>query len=57
VVTAERWFEDDADRKGFLFRLAKVCASHGWRVHAWVLMNHHFHLLVGNGTAKKLLSR
>ena len=33
-------FEDDEDRKGFLFRLAKVCASHGWRVHAWVLMGH-----------------
>ena len=39
-------FEDDQDRKGFLFRLAKVCGSHGWRVHAWVLMNNHFHLLV-----------
>jgi hypothetical protein len=31
-------FENDEDRKGFLFRLAKVCVSHGWRVHAWVLM-------------------
>ena len=39
-------FEDDADRKGFLLRLAKVCGSHGWRVHAWVLMSNHFHLLV-----------
>lgn len=39
-------FEDDDDHKGFLFRLAKVCESHGWRVHAWVLMNNHFHLLV-----------
>ncbi len=39
-------FEDDEDRKGFLFRLAKVCGSHGWRVHAWVLMDNHFHLLV-----------
>lgn len=29
-----------------LIRLAKVCGSHGWRVHAWVLMNHHFHLPV-----------
>ena len=39
-------FADDEDRKVFLFRLAKVCGSHGWRVHAWVLMNNHFHLLV-----------
>lgn len=39
-------FEDDQDRKGFLFRLAKVCGSHGWRVHAWVLMGNYFHLLV-----------
>lgn len=39
-------FVDDEDRKGFLYRLGKVCASHGWRVHAWVLMENHFHLLV-----------
>ncbi len=39
-------FENDEDRRGFLFRLGKVCESHGWRVHAWVLMDNHFHLLV-----------
>lgn len=39
-------FECDDDRKGFLSRLGKVCRSHGWRVHAWVLMNNHFHLLM-----------
>jgi len=39
-------FETDEDRKGFLFRLGKICESHGWRVHAWVLMSNHFHLLV-----------
>jgi len=39
-------FETDEDRKGFLFRLGKVCESHGWRVHAWVLMRNHFPLLV-----------
>ena len=38
-------FESDADRKDFISRLGKVCASHGWRVHAWVLMGNHFHLL------------
>ena len=39
-------FEDDTDRLGFLDRLGKVCGSHGWRIHAWVLMGNHFHLLV-----------
>ncbi len=39
-------FETDEDRNGFLSRLGKVCASHGWKVHAWVLMSNHFHLLV-----------
>jgi putative transposase len=37
-------FETDDDRKSFLFRLGHVCGSHGWRVHAWVLMDNHFHL-------------
>jgi len=27
-------FENDEDRKGFLFRLGKVCECHGWRVAA-----------------------
>jgi REP element-mobilizing transposase RayT len=39
-------FENDEDRKAFLFRLGKVCECHGWLVHAWVLMGNHFHLLV-----------
>ncbi len=39
-------FENDGDCKGFLFRLGQVCGSYGWRVHAWVLMNNHFHLLL-----------
>ena len=39
-------FETDDDGKAFLFRLGQVCASHGWRVHAWVLMDNHFHLLL-----------
>ena len=39
-------FETDDDRKSFVFRLGQVCGSHGWRVHAWVLMNNHFHLLL-----------
>jgi putative transposase len=39
-------FEADDDRKAFLSRLGEVCESHGWRVHAWVLMSNHFHLLL-----------
>ena len=39
-------FENDEDRKGFLLRFGKVCACHGWRVHAWMLMDNHFYLLV-----------
>jgi putative transposase len=39
-------FVTDDDRKSFLFRLGQVCASHGWKVHAWVLMGNHFHILL-----------
>jgi REP element-mobilizing transposase RayT len=39
-------FENDEDRKGYLFRLGEVCGSHGWKVHAWVLMGNYFHLLL-----------
>lgn len=39
-------FEIDDDRLVFLKRLEEVCGSCGWRVHAWVLMANHFHLLV-----------
>ena len=39
-------FEDDTDRTVWLARLGEVCESHGWRVHAWVMMGNHFHLLL-----------
>jgi REP element-mobilizing transposase RayT len=39
-------FVTDDDRKVFLHRLGQVCESHGWKVHAWVLMGNHFHLLL-----------
>ncbi|WP_226894848.1 transposase [Luteolibacter marinus] len=39
-------FETDEDRVVFVARLGDVCTSHGWRVHAWVLMGNHFHLLL-----------
>jgi REP element-mobilizing transposase RayT len=34
------------DHESFLHWLGQVCGSHGWRVHAWVLMGNHFHLLL-----------
>ena len=34
------------DHESFLHWLERVCRSHGWRVHAWVLMGNHFHLLL-----------
>ncbi|MGL5018704.1 MAG: transposase [Luteolibacter sp.] len=39
-------FEDDKDRYGWLDLMERACGSFGWRVHAWVLMGNHFHLLV-----------
>jgi putative transposase len=39
-------FYDDEDRRRFLLTLAEACARTGWRVHAFVLMSNHYHLLV-----------
>ena len=39
-------FFDDGDRWFFLKTLADACERTGWRVHAWVLMNNHYHLLI-----------
>lgn len=39
-------FEESEDCRLFLKWLEGVCGSHGWRVHAWVLMGNHFHLLL-----------
>ena len=39
-------FEDDKDRQRFLETLGEACAKTGWRVHAYVLMGNHYHLLV-----------
>jgi hypothetical protein len=33
-------------RKTFLHRLGQACESHGWKIHAWVLMGNPFHLLL-----------
>src|ERR1700704_5239090 len=39
-------FRDDDDRRFFLKALGEACGMTGWRVHAWVLMRNHYHLLV-----------
>ncbi len=39
-------FEDDQDRYGWVDLLERACERFGWRVHAWVLMGNHFHLLL-----------
>lgn len=38
-------FEEDADRFKWLDRSEEACGKHGWRIHAYVLMGNHFHLL------------
>lgn len=39
-------FRDDEDRRLFLRLLARTVARRGWRLHAFVLMTNHHHLLV-----------
>ena len=39
-------FLDDTDRQEFLKTLAEACQKTGWQVHAYCLMNDHFHLVV-----------
>ena len=42
----EEIFRDDLDRKSFLQTLGAACEKTGWQVHAYCLMNNHFHLVV-----------
>ncbi len=39
-------FADDPDRRQWLQTLAEACEKTGWRIHAYVLMANHYHLLV-----------
>jgi putative transposase len=39
-------FESDEDRSLFLTTLGEACGKTGWRVHAWVLMSSHYHILL-----------
>src|SRR6266853_356325 len=42
----EAIFRDAEDRERFLTTLGEACGRTGWRIHAWVLMSNHYHLLV-----------
>lgn len=42
----EAIFLDDEDREFFLKTLGEACAMTGWKVHAWVLMSNHYHLVI-----------
>jgi REP element-mobilizing transposase RayT len=48
-------FVDDGDRREFLRLLGRTVDLFGWRLHAWVLMGNHYHLLAG--TPEATLSR
>jgi putative transposase len=49
-------FINKEDHLLFLIGLGRVYGSLGWRVHAWVLMKDHFHLLLETPEAN-LVSR
>jgi len=42
----EAIFLEDEDRKMFLETLGEACGQTGWKVHAWVLMDNHYHLVI-----------
>lgn len=39
-------FRQDQDRRLFLKTLSEACDRQGWLIHAYVLMNNHYHLLL-----------
>ena len=39
-------FRTDMDREMFLAALGEACGRTGWKVHAYVLMGNHYHLLL-----------
>lgn len=48
-------FRDDADREQFLSILGRTVGLFRWKLHAWVLMGNHYHVLVE--TPEPTLSR
>jgi REP element-mobilizing transposase RayT len=39
-------YGDERDRKLWLETLGQAREKTGWRIHAWVMMNSHYHLLL-----------
>ena len=39
-------FEDDPDRRTWIETLAEACEKTGWRIHAFVMLGNHYHVLV-----------
>ena len=42
----ENIFYRDADRELFLDLLGQACLKTGWKIHAYVLMSNHYHLML-----------
>ena len=42
----DRIFLDEDDRRCFLKTIGEACGMTGWRIHAWVLLDNHYHLLI-----------
>ncbi len=42
----EAIFLDEEDRRLFVQALGEACAMTGWRVHGWVLLSNHYHLMI-----------
>src|SRR5882724_2201219 len=42
----EAIFRTDQDWQMFLQTLGEACTMTGWKVHAWVLMSNHYHLVI-----------
>lgn len=39
-------YEDDDDRLHWMETLSRVCARYNWRVHAYCLMDNHYHVVI-----------
>lgn len=42
-------FLDDVDRQGFVMRLRRVARTYAWELHAYCLMDTHYHVLTRAG--------
>ena len=42
----EAIYGNDDDRRAFLSTLGEACERTGWRIHAYVLMSNHYHLML-----------